>query len=87
MCLTARQCCLPPNEMSIEDQQPEKALPLLKRALEINPDYTNAILHMADAQSAPGDRKSAKFYLDRAIKTNPDDLPLRIQKLMLDCSI
>ncbi len=70
-----------------EEGKPELAVPLLEKALEINPHYTNALRHMVTAQLKLGNRTAARHYLDMAIASDPDDNLLKLQRVALDCSI
>ncbi len=51
----------------------QKALPLLERAIEINPYYTNALRNMSDVQSRLAHRDLAIKYMKQAAESAPED--------------
>lgn len=59
--------------LHLQEGDHQKAKELLKVALEINPDYVNAWLHMATASVLESDFSSAIKYVDRALSSDPSD--------------
>jgi len=57
--------------------QPEKGLPYLEKAVQINPFYTNALRHLSDAHAALGHRDKAIQYLTDAVESDPSDTSLK----------
>ncbi len=57
---------------------------LLNKALEINPSYVNALLHLADSKRKQRDFPSARKYINKALSLDPDDDGARIMSLLPD---
>lgn len=57
----------------IQEGDNGKARELLKIALDINPDYVNAWLHMAQANGLELDFEAAKHCVAMALKSDPTD--------------
>lgn len=51
----------------------DEAEALLEKALEINPEYTNALINMAKLQRARKSWGKADSYIDRVLKLEPDN--------------
>ncbi|MBS1991431.1 MAG: protein kinase [Cyanobacteria bacterium SZAS LIN-2] len=68
----------------VERGQPEKGLPFLEKATQINPFYTNALRHLSDAHLALGHRDRAIQYLKDAVESDPSDQDVKeeLQNLM-----
>ncbi|HNN63407.1 MAG TPA: tetratricopeptide repeat protein, partial [Candidatus Obscuribacter sp.] len=52
-------------------------LPLLEKAVQINPFYTNALRHLSEAHSKLGHREKAIKYMEDAVESDPSDLELK----------
>lgn len=50
-----------------------EAIEILKSALELNPDYISAWLHLARARALQGDLDASHACLDRVLTIDPDD--------------
>ncbi|HEY9784991.1 MAG TPA: tetratricopeptide repeat protein, partial [Candidatus Obscuribacterales bacterium] len=61
-----------------------KAKEILKKALEINPYYVNAWLHMARAEALDSDFEAAYRCLDKVIGIDPDDQSVKGIKQLID---
>ncbi len=57
----------------IQEGDNGKARELLKIALDINPDYVNGWLHMAQADGLELDFEGAKYCVGMALKSDPTD--------------
>ncbi len=57
----------------MDDGQYEKALPLLDKAIEINPYYTNALRNMSEVQMQLKHRDLAIKYMKEAADSAPED--------------
>lgn len=62
----------------------DRAEEILNRALDINPSYLNAWLHLARAQAVRLNLPEAKSCLDRALKLDPDDNNAKTFRILLD---
>lgn len=67
----------------MEAGHPEKALPLLEKAVDINPYYTNALRNLSDTELALGHRDLAIEYMRRAAASAPEQRSLRTSLLKL----
>ncbi len=72
------------SSIYIEEKNVEQAKSLINKALEINPSYLNAWLHLADACELEKDHDGAMQALERACALAPDDQAVVIKKLSLE---
>jgi len=61
------------GNLYLEQGQAQKAVPLLEKAIDINPYYTNALRNMSDTQLALGHRDLAIQFMQRAADSDPDE--------------
>jgi hypothetical protein len=67
--------------------RPAEAVPLLEKALQINPQYTNALHHMFVAKSQLHEREAAIQYLRRCADSDPENAALRSELFLVERSI
>ncbi len=72
------------SSIYIEEKNVEQAKSLINKALEINPSYLNAWLHLADAYELEKDHAGAMQALERACELDPDDRGVKIKKMALE---
>lgn len=72
------------GSLLIQQGEVEHATQILRRALEINPEYVNAWLHLARAEALQGDFVSAYSCLDRVTKIDPDDQNMKGIRQLVD---
>jgi tetratricopeptide (TPR) repeat protein len=56
---------------------------LLTEALEINPNYVNALLHLAESKCKQNDKAAAREYLERAQSLDPTDYNVQAMQNLL----
>lgn len=57
----------------LDEGRPEAALPLLEKALEINPYYTNGLSNMSETQMQLGHKDLAIKFMNQAAESSPED--------------
>jgi len=58
--------------MYVEQKKPEEAKAMIAKALAINPNYVNAMLHLAQAQLISNEKDAALGTCKRALAADPD---------------
>lgn len=70
----------------VREGRATEAIPLLEKALTINPQYTNALHHMFVAQSLSNNRTAAIEYLRRCAQSDPDNSSLQAELFLVEHS-
>jgi tetratricopeptide (TPR) repeat protein len=68
----------------VEQGKYQKGEVLLHKALEINPSYVNAWLHLADSKRKQRDFNEARKCINKALELDPTDQSARIMSLLPD---
>jgi tetratricopeptide (TPR) repeat protein len=72
------------GSLLIRKGEPERALKILDKALDINPHYVNAWLHRARAMAILSKFVEAQECLDRATEADPDDHTVKSISTLID---
>jgi arylsulfatase A-like enzyme/Tfp pilus assembly protein PilF len=72
------------GEAALRQQKWEPAAQQLKRCLELNPDFDQAMTALAQALTASNQAPEARQWLDKAIKANPQNYRAWFQKARLN---
>jgi choline-sulfatase len=72
------------GESALRQQDWQKAATNLERCLELNPNFENAMTGLARALASLGRGDEAKNWLDKALKSNPQNYQAWYQKGLLD---
>ncbi len=59
----------------------------LDKALELNPNYVNALRHLVNLELSRGNRADAIKYLDKAVSVDPEENSLIMQEFAIKASI
>jgi arylsulfatase A-like enzyme/Flp pilus assembly protein TadD len=72
------------GETALRQQKWEQAAQHLKRCLELNPDFDQAMSALANALTGLNQPEEARQWLDKALKANPQNYRAWFQKARLD---
>jgi tetratricopeptide (TPR) repeat protein len=69
------------GSLYVEQNRLKEAQPLLQKAIELNPDYVNGLIHMAELKRKQKDFREAKKYIDKILELEPDNQPAQMLKM------
>jgi tetratricopeptide (TPR) repeat protein len=74
------------GSLYVEEGKYKEGEDFLKKALEINPSYVNAWLHLAQCKSKQKDFQGARSCIRKALELDPDDEAAKLMNMTVDLS-